>query len=422
MHRRSFGLGLLASLTTGARAFDAPTPNSAADVVGASLAPRPDGGLDIHHLATGRGNSILVVAPDGTSLLIDAGATADGLDVSVAPRPDASRRPGQWIARYVRRRLQATDRDGLDYALMTHLHPDHLGDVTPESPLSAKGAYRLTGITDVAEAMPIGTLIDRGFPDYGYPRRWDAPFATNYMAFVRERARSGGQVERILVGSNEQIRMSRPELARSPFEVRNIVGNGLVWSGQGTGTKALFPPLAQLKAEDFPTENMCSIGLRIRLGSFSYFTAGDLTSYSFDGELPWQDALTPAARVAGPVDVSTADHHGLFDGLSADVVRALRPQAWIIQTWHISQPDTLQLERMLSERLYPGRREVFATDVMRENLLSNARLLRRLGSTEGHVIVRVAPDGASFVVVVTDNSDETDTVTRRFGPFSSRSI
>jgi len=58
MQRRSFGLGLLASLTTGARAFDAPMPNSAADIVGASLAPRPDGGLDIHHLATGRGNSI----------------------------------------------------------------------------------------------------------------------------------------------------------------------------------------------------------------------------------------------------------------------------------------------------------------------------------------------------------------------------
>jgi hypothetical protein len=58
-------------------------------------------------------------------------------------------------------------------------------------------------------------------------------------------------------------------------------------------------------------------------------------------------------KAAGPVDVPTADHHGLFDGLSADTVRSLRPQAWVIPGWHISHPDLQQLECMFSERLYP---------------------------------------------------------------------
>lgn len=422
MRRRSINLGLLAALAGPARAFDfavAQASPAAADTVGTPLAPRPDGGLDIHHLATGRGNATLVVAPDGTTVLIDAGATADGLDVSAAPRPDGSRRPGEWIARYAARRLRAEGRDGLDATVVTHLHPDHLGDVTDASPLSARGPYRLTGITDVAEQLPIALLVDRGYPDYGYPAPWNAPFAANYEAWVRERVRRGQRVERIAVGRADQITLSRPERARAPFEVRAVAANGVVWTGRDTATRSLFPQLDGLRKEDWPNENMCSIGLRIRLGRFAYFTGGDLTSYTFDGTLPWHDVLGPAARAAGPVDVATADHHGLFDGLDAEVVRKLRPQAWVVPTWHLSHPDTLQLERMLSERLYPGARQVFATNVMPGNLLANARLMRRLASTEGHVVVRVAPDGASFTMVVTGCEDERDTVRDVFGPMAS---
>lgn len=65
---------------------------------------------------------------------------------------------------------------------------------------------------------------------------------------------------------------------------------------------------------------------------------------------------------------------------------------------------------MFSEQLYPGPREVYATTVMRENLLANGRLTRRLASHDGHVVVRVAPGGASFYVAVTGNADESDTV------------
>jgi hypothetical protein len=107
----------------------------------------------------------------------------------------------------------------------------------------------------------------------------------------------------------------------------------------------------------------------------------------------WQDVLGPAARAAGPVTVATADHHGMFDGLDGDIVRTLRPRVWVVQSWHIAHPDMLQLERMFSERHYPGPRDVFATSVMRENLLANGRLTRRLRSHDGHVVVRVEPRG-----------------------------
>ncbi|MYM21475.1 hypothetical protein GTP46_02290 [Duganella sp. FT135W] len=83
------------------------------------------------------------------------------------------------------------------------------------------------------------------------------------------------------------------------------------------------------------------------------------------------------------------------EGASPQRVRSLRPQAWVIPSWHISHPDMLQLKRMLSQRLYPGPREVYATSLMAAKRLANRRLTSQLRSRDGHVVVRVAPDGAS---------------------------
>lgn len=380
------------------------------DRSGASLAAWQPGWLDIHHLATGRGNATFIMLPDGTSLLIDAGASMSKLDVSVATRPDASRRPGEWIGRYARRHMARAGLSELDYLLVTHLHPDHTGDVDATSPPSARGAYRLSGVTDVAEQVSIGTLIDRGYPDYTWPAPIDAPFAANYRAFVAARRKAGMAVERFDTGSASQVAARGHRPAPVPFEVRNIAANGAVWTGAGTATRQLFPALATLPRADWPSENQCSAAIRIAYGAFSYFTAGDLTSYTQDGALPWQDVLGPAAHAAGPVTVATADHHGMFDGLNADVVRTLRPNTWVIPAWHLAHPDMLQLERMLNQRLYPGPRDLFATTVMRENLLANGRLTARLLSHDGHVVVRVLPGGGEYYVAVLDNSSEQDTV------------
>lgn len=417
--RRQFVLGLLAtplatSLTTPLTALAAQQPDSAQaqQQAGARLAPWTPGCLDIHHIATGRGNATFILMPDGTSLLIDAGATNDALDVSAAPRPSAAQRPGVWIARYIQRHLRAADRKALDYLLVTHLHPDHLGDVSDASPQSEQGAYQLSGVSDVAELLPVDLLLDRAYPSYDYPVAPSGRFAANYLAFVQSRVKRGLRVERYQAGSGSQLALRGHHRAplRAPFGIRNIAANGAVWTGSGEQTRMMFPPLSTLAAQDYPNENVCSIALRLSYGNFSYFTAGDLTSYTYDGDLPWRDVLTAAAHAAGPVSVATADHHGMFDGLSADAVRLLRPQAWVIPSWHISHPDQQQLERMFSERLYPGPREVYATSLMHENFLANRRLTSRLRSSDGHVVIRVAPGGATYSIVVTDNGDELDTI------------
>jgi len=378
-------------LLLGAAALGAAAPLPDADVVGQPLRPWRRGGLDIHHIATGKGDSTLIIGPDGSSLMIDAGASTTPPPASLDARPSAERRPGEWIGRYARRHLAATGEPKLDAFLVSHLHPDHID-----------------GLYDVAALLKIGVLIDRAYPDYAYPTASDAPFAKAYVAFVRERVRTGDRVERFRVGAADQLKLPGAE-------IRNLAANGEVWTGRGTETRRLFP--ADMPAADIPDENACSVALRLRYGAFGYFAAGDLTSNSFDGTLPWRDVETPAAQAAGPVDVAVAAHHGMFDATGADVVRALKPRAWIIPAWHVAHPSSDALERMLSQRLYPGRRDVFATGLSPANELAHKWLTDRLASRDGHVVVRVAPGGGSYRVVVTDNHDEGDRVISQSGPW-----
>jgi len=324
------------------------------------------------------------------------------------PRPNAQRRPGQWIARYIQRHSKEGHSAKIDYLLVTHIHPDHMGDVNANSPWSSSGKYRLGGVTDLAEDIAIGCVLDRGFIDYvNIKPLYQVPITENYLAYLADRTAKGLCVESVEVGSATQIKTKKGYF-EGGFEVRNIASSGFVWSGVAQEKRNLVP--ASLAPGDAPNENMASVAITLKYGKFSYLTAGDLTSYTHDGDQPWQDIFTAVSKVSGRVDVASAPHHGMFDGLSAESVRNLRPRVWVIQSWHLSHPDMLQLERMQSQRLYKGPRDILATNIMRETYLTQKRLMRNLKSIEGHVIIRVYPGGQEYQVFVTDNKDENDTI------------
>jgi len=87
--------------------------------------------------------------------------------------------------------MQAAGRRDLDYFLLMHIHPDHLGNLGPKNPSSPKGNYLLTGVMDVDAQVRIANLIDRGFPDYNYPLPQQAPFALNYLEYIKSHLRHG---------------------------------------------------------------------------------------------------------------------------------------------------------------------------------------------------------------------------------------
>jgi beta-lactamase superfamily II metal-dependent hydrolase len=386
---------------------------------GSELEPWQRGWLEIHHVSTGRGNCVLAIFPDGTTLMIDAGAKAGSGDELATARPDASRRPGEWLGRYARHHLRTTPRREIDTFWATHLHDDHIGAFVADAPLSADGTYRLTGVSDVAEIVPIRRIVDRGWPEYSYPALPTDKSALNYMAFVRSSARRGVKVERIKVGSDRQITLRHEPKAFSSFSVRAIAATGEVWTGEGEATRELFPKLETLARGDYPTENMCSAAVRLDYGSFRYYNGGDLTCDTQFGTELWRDVETAVAKVAGPVSVAALNHHGYYDGTGPDFVRAMWARVWVLQSWHASHPALASLDRLYSPVLYSGPRDVLATSLVEAAELADARLSDKMLSQQGHVVVRVAEGGASYEVIVLDDSVEQGKVKARFGPFVS---
>jgi len=387
------------------------------------LDPWTPGTLDIHHISTGRGSCAFLLCPDGTTVMIDAGSIWPADDVrkfEIDPKPNGSRRPGEWIARYVSRHMKAAGLEpGIDYAILTHFHDDHMGACWPGAPMSKYGPYRTTGLSDVAETVPIRKLIDRGYPDYAYPVPIDNVHQMNYRAFGASLVERGSSVERIRVGSGSQIALVHKPSNYPEFSVRNIAANGEVWTGSGDTTRCQFPELKALKLEDYPTENMCSLAIRLSYGRFDYYSAGDMSCDTRDGVAPWRDIETPAARAAGPVEVAVADHHGYVDASGPEFVRALRPRAFVINAWDSAHPTMGALHNMLNEDLYPGPRDVYATAIKPESVVA-IRRLAELKSRDGHVIFRVSPGGGDFRALITSNSDESDQLRAEFGPYQCR--
>jgi beta-lactamase superfamily II metal-dependent hydrolase len=359
-----------------------------------TLPPWTRGTLDIHQISTGRGNAAFFVFPDGTTMLVDAGAAGDGIEYT-DQRPNKTRTPGGWIVRYIER-MMVPQAARIDYAVVTHFHVDHMG-----------------GITEVGGAIPIGKLIDRGM-DYLPPPATDA-MIKNYLAFVANR---GVKRETIRVGAADQITL-RDRNAFKTFEIRNVAANGQVWNGEG-GSKSIFPPLASIGKEDLPSENMCSIGLRIRYGKFDYWTGGDIPGVPDPGYPDWQSVETAVARAIGPTDVHVVNHHGSISPESAFFLATLKSAVMILPAWSPTHPSQDVLKRMMTMRLYPGPHDIFVTTLREPTKASIGPRVSQLKATHGHIVVRVAPGGDHYQVFVLDDTSEEMNVIGTFGPYVSQ--
>lgn len=372
--RRSFTAGLagFAVVPTSVRAGKLP-------------AWRP-GLLDIHFIATGRGDATLIVAPSGRMALIDVGAAAGTGPAMVAPMPDASISPGRRVAAYVKRRLAETGGTRLDALAITHFHDDHIA-----------------GVGDLLDELEVSLILDRAWPDYGYPP-FEGPAGATYAALLRDRARRGGRVERLRIGTTGQL---LPGILGSvATDIRTVAAGGTVWTGQGQGTLAPFPPPGALGPADIPNENANSAAFLVTRGRFRAFLGGDLTDWADAGTRSWLNALTPAAAACGPVNVATLPHHGMFDASSTATVRTLAARDWIISAWHAAHPSIETLERVFNPRIYMGPRDVWATTIHPASQLIMARLTHRLASRHGNIICRVDERGEHWSIIVTEPKSE----------------
>jgi hypothetical protein len=174
--------------------------------------------------------------------------------------------------------------------MLSHFHEDHMGTIDETSKTSKNGVYKLSGITEVGDTFPFKKLLDRGYPDYDYPEPLESVTMKNYRAFADHHHRTNGmQVEKFVPGRKDQLTLVHHPEVYSDFAIQNIACNGAIWTGVGTTTRHLFPPLDELDPREYQSENMCSIALRISYGAFDYFTGGDIVGVLDEGDPLWQD-------------------------------------------------------------------------------------------------------------------------------------
>jgi hypothetical protein len=358
-------------------------------LLAAALPPWTPGTLDIHQIQTGRGNSAYLIFPDGTTVLLDAGAVPDRTGLELGPaRPNASRAPGEWIAGYIGQ-FSPRHPAALDYAVATHYHDDHIA-----------------ALPAVGKLVPIRRVIDRGED----PAPVQGPLIDAYRVFAT------GKREKLVPGRNDQIGHPSPE-----FEVRNIAANGEVWTGSGAEVRSAFPAgWHDLPPAERPGENAFSLAIRIRYGNFRYYTGGDLPGVPLDNLPAWNDLETPVARAVGPVDVAVLNHHAWLDTTNVYFLQTLRPRVIVIPAWHATHPDHGVVRRILSTRVYPGPRDIFLTTLLAAPRAILSYLGNPFQSTDGHIVIRVAPGGASYQVFILDDATETREIIAVHGPYQSQ--
>lgn len=391
------------------------------------------GYLDIHHINTGRGDAAFLVFPDGTTLLVDAGDMSETHPRTTSSRnakltPNRSKSAPEWIVDYIHQFSPKNQERKLDYALITHYHDDHFGEVDALRKI-ASGGYQLTGIMEVGTHIPIKKLIDRGFEypinlkdakvqaEDRFSKDTYGMIATlkEYWKFIDYQSNKVGlEHEALLVGSSDQIKLNNSPQKYPTFSVRNIASNGNIWTGYDNSYFPLF------KIGEYPGENPLSNVIRIDYGKFNYYTGGDIAGIDGLGQTDINSLESHVAPVIGPVDVATLNHHGNRNSQNPYFVRTVRPKVWIQQNWTADHPGEEVLRRITSKQLYPGERDIFSTIMLQGTKDVIGGRLDQYKSQQGHIVVRVYEQGDTYDIYVLNDASEEREILSKHGPYTSR--
>lgn len=390
------------------------------------------GELDLHFIHTGVTENTFHIYPDGTTALVDCGDRqwqnfgkvswnpTHSDDAACTPKPNASRRPGEWVARYISRLLP--DRDSIDYVLASHFHTDHIGDGRHGAGMtSGRGEdYQLSGIAHVGEFYHFGTAFDRGYPSYDAPTTWAPKERENLVKFWKYKERTDGlRREEFQVGALDQIKLLH-EPQRYDFHIRNLARNGVAWTGQEGQTRDFFA-LNQENYKNNTNENTRSLAMVVQYGDFRFYTGGDLCGTLVDSEGKDADYEGYVGNVVGPCDVCKTNHHSSGDAMRPSFVSAVQSRVYITCCWWQGHLNAKTSAIMCDEKLYRGPRLLCPTDThpLNADMLRDKPWRNRLCERGGHVVVKVYDNGARYKVYFLTADDESMRVNLVFGPFES---
>lgn len=418
-----------------------PTANIFEAAIGEPLKAWTPGSMDIHAISTGRGDCFLYIFPDGTSMMVDAAgslitqAVVDSPENDqdggiLVPRPSADVSSGSVIAKYVEHfNPHGTT---VDYWLNTHFDADHIGHYPPTyaaiCPVSAnvqkhpEGGFYLNGINELGTLLNYKKLVDRGNTapiDLSSKDRFK-----DYKRFIDWAYKTKGTVHEVAkVGHTDQFVLNYDAAKYSDFKIRVLSGSGYSWSGQGQETVCNLPlgsdgkpDVAKIKKVD-PKENIYSVAIQLDWGKFNHFNGGDLVctdgSAGVAPSEPWLNAEAPVAKVVDRVEVMMANHHGIGNANSFELLNSLKPSTIIVTPWRDAQPKAATMDVMA---VAVPSANIFSTDITDTHF---AKLTKYpFQSHAGHIVVRVDSEG-KYKVFTLDNTNYSYKVTGIFGPYKS---
>jgi glyoxylase-like metal-dependent hydrolase (beta-lactamase superfamily II) len=378
---------------------------------GAQFVGWTKGHFQIHFTYTGASESMFLIFPDGTTMLLDCGdfdAASRG-DLALPLLPDDSRHAGEWIARYVKR-VNPNGSD-VDYMLISHFHRDHMGTVKWCKDVVRRGNrdYHLTGFSLAAEMLHFRKAIDRTGGAFDSRELFEP--SENQFPYLLDciygylKARDGLEVEKLRLGATDQIVCRHGGV--DGFSVKNICANGRLALADGGVLDTLR---RDGKMPWYWNENHLSCGHVFTYGKFRFFTAGDFSGPAMDARgvtiLPEEHL---AKTLTGPVSVAKVNHHG-YKSMPDSLLRALRAKVYAACTWDVLHLTDDCLARFANPSncekgtlLVPG--NFGATRRTVENAAGRA-LFPDAVYGGIHSIIDVPPGGETFTLSLVDARDE----------------
>ena len=392
--------------------------------VGKPWAGWKKGHFQLHAIYTGVAESLFLIYPDGTTMLLDCGdhAAINRGKLAVPVLPDGRRHAGEWIARYVER-VNPSGRD-VDYMVISHFHSDHTGcEGWHAGKTSGRGEdYFLSGFAQAAETLRFRTAVDRGWPTYDDPvplaKDYDEGSLGNILKLYRHlQARDGLKIEKFRLGVEDQFLPRKDAAACAGFGIRNICANGRIVFPDGTVRDLYADRLGGGRPKSL-NENGMSLGMLVTYGKFRLFTAGDFSDRWNGADGVRHDIEREFAAALLPVNVAKINHHG-HHSMSPELVKALRPQVWFSSVWDQLHNTADTMERLADRSLYPGDR-LIAPGIFPAERRWEDRDKPWFGdlATEsfagGHIVLDVPPGGESYSLSYLAADDESMTVTGVF--------
>ncbi len=369
---------------------------------GETLPAWSEGYLDIHFLSAGRGECTFYILPDGTTMVVDAGEVFSDDPTTQPRKPGNLAYSYQTFGTYIKHFLPAASGGMLDYAMMTHFHIDHIGELNSANAVHPQGGYQLTGASGLYEEVPFRKLVDRGYPSYYDDSSIFTPESAstpNYIKFVEyATSKKGLTAERFVVGSDSQFQLlGKTKGNYKDFRIFNMVGNGSGYYKNGSGQGAVDTRI--------PTsENGASCGFHLQYGKFDFIAAGDLVSTA-------QNLMVYYYRdYVDKLEAFKGNHHLSANSWGSQMQKlAFTPRVIAVQSFYEKQPDVDLLTSIFSGKFANAtnnwEKDVYLTKSWDPKMEANKALFSQCKGYGGHIVIRVAPGGGSFRVYMLKDTD-----------------